>query len=133
MVHKLIKFSLAALLFGCTPSREVNHPERISAALGYNGYTISKNGIHYRFMNESTEGCTLFLSRDAELYDSDCNGAVDEFYDNFGRHSCEDNTNERCNLVNRIFQQKKEMLKVNKIHQIWLEYMSRDVLPGYLG
>lgn len=134
MKNKLIGLSLTALLFGCTPQRQVNHPERenISAAFGHDGYLISRNNVYYRFINDEDEGCRLSLSGDAELYDHDCNGTVDNFYDNQGRHSCEENQNERCNLANRIFQQKKEKLRVNEIHQLWLNYMQIDTLPGYL-
>lgn len=131
MKNKLIELSLAALLFGCASPREVRRPE-ISARFSFSGYTISKGNIHYRFINESIEGCTMYLGSDAILYDHDCNGAVNEFYDNQGRHSCEENRNEKCNLADRIFEQKREMLKVNQIHQCWLECMSRDALSGYL-
>lgn len=134
MTKKLIEISLAALLLGCTSGRAINHPERevLDVNIGHSGYTVSKNNVQYRFRNDSIEGCSLVLGRDAELYDTDCDGTVDEFYDNQGRHLCEGNFNERCDLATRIFQQKKEMLRINEIQELWLAYMSMDVLSNYL-
>lgn len=128
MKNKLAGLSLVALLFGCASPREVRRPE-ISATFSYSGYRISRDNVSYRFINMIPE-CTMFLGSDAEMYDYGCDGDVDQFYDSQGSHLC--GMDPRCETANRIFHQKKEMLKVNQIHQCWLEYASIDALQDYL-
>ena len=126
---------------GCHSGTELNNPRRevVLNWFGFDGYTISQGNILYRYRNNSISKCELDLGNDSVLYDYDCDSVVDNFDDNQGSHVCSDYAlflelpeDERCNLATQIFQQKKEMLEVNRIHEAWLEYMKQDRLQEYL-
>ena len=109
----------------------------ISVTMSFSGYEIRRKDVLYRFIKDYLGGCDLYLGGYAYIYNRDCDRNINTFYDNQGLHECRELQNnseplsELCNLAEELYDEKREQLEVNEIHQIWLRCSNELRLENY--